>query len=209
MEINYELEPKDLIAFNKHNARQRKTHLPLTTLFFFVLVMFLSADFIYAFFSGSVVIWDFKSFSTHLFIRLVILAVMLGVIILALYLMQLKLGNYVAGIEDNGVLCQHKIVLNERELIEITKVNTSRHSWTNVAKIEEIEKFLLVTVGSSATFVIPKRYFKDREEIKTFLKTANYYRENASHTFQPSHLTEYEKSLQSPLKSPDASDTEI
>lgn len=196
MEVSYELEPKDLIAYNKYFASKQKTHKPMVAMYSFIFGTFLLADFVYAILSGSADIWNFKSFLTHLIIRFLVLALLVGVVLTVLYVIQLRLGKFVAKIEKNGVLCPHKIVINEKELIEMTNVNSSRHSWSSVANIEEIEKFILITVSSSATFIIPKRHFQDREHIEKFLETANCYHQNANNTFQLSYLTEYEKSLQ-------------
>ena len=195
MEINYELEAKDLIAYHKHAAKDERMHKTMVRIYSFVLGTFILADFIYAIFLGWADVWSFKSFLLHLAIRILICAALVGFILLVTHLIQLRLGKRVADFEQNGVLCPHKMVLNEKELIEITNVNTSRHAWASIAEIEETEKLLLITISSSATFIIPKRYFRDSEHIKNFLETANYYRENASHTFQLSYLTEYEKSL--------------
>ena len=128
MEINYELKPKDLIAYNKYFASKQKAHKPMVAIYSFIFGVFLLADFIYAIFSGSADVWNLKSFLTHLIIRIVILAIIVGIVLTALYLIQLRLGNFVAEIEKNGVLCQHKLILNEKELIEITNVTISRHS---------------------------------------------------------------------------------
>lgn len=196
MEIDYELEPKDLIAFNKYVANRQKTYAPMGAIFSFVFITFLLADFIYAVFAGLADVSSLDLFLKHLLIRLVILTGLIGITLIVFYLVQLKLANHLAGLEDNGVLCRHKIILNEKELIEVTKVNTSRHSWLSVAKIEDAGNLLLITISSSATFIIPKRCFQDREHVKKFLETANYYWQNAGDSFQLSYLTEYEKSLQ-------------
>lgn len=196
MEINYELQPKDLIEYNKYAARQQHTHKPMVAVISFILITFLLADFIYAIIFGLADVWSFESFLTNLFIRLLIFAALLGFILIVFHLAQLRAGNFIAKNEANGLLCRHKIVLDEKELIEITNVNASRHAWSSVAQIEEIEKFLVITISSSGAFVIPKRYFQDREHIKKFIETAEYFRQNASNTFQLSYLTEYEKSLQ-------------
>lgn len=196
MEVDYELEPKDLIAYNKYFATKQTTHRPMVAMYSFIFGTFLLADFIYAIVAGSADVWNLKSFLTHLIIRFIVLAILVAFVLTALHIIQLRLGNFVAEIGKNGVLCPHKIILNEKELIEMTNVNSSRHSWSSVASIEEVEKFILITVGSSATFFIPKRYFQDREHIEKFLGTANYYQQNADNTFQLSYLTDYEKSLQ-------------
>jgi asparagine N-glycosylation enzyme membrane subunit Stt3 len=195
MEINYELETEDLILYSKQAARESPTHEPLTFIFGFFSLCFLFTDFIFAIFFGFPGTITINWLILILVFRLVILTLCLGLVLLIVRFFQLRLGNKIAGIEENGLLCQHKIVLNEKELIEITNVNNSRHSWNSIAKIEENEAFVLITIATSATYFIPKRFFQDGKHVKKFLETARHYRQNASHIFQPSYLTEYEKSL--------------
>ena len=196
MEINYELEPKDLIAFNKYNAKKMKTHVPLVVVYSFVFIVFLGADFVYAIFAGWIDVWNSGSLVTHLIIRVVIWAALVGIVLLVFYLVQLKAANAAAETQKNGVFCPHKMILSEKELIEITEVNTSRYAWACITPIVEIEDFILVPIASSATHIIPKRYFKDREHIDEFVETAKQYRQDAESDFQLSHLVEYEKTLE-------------
>ena len=47
----------------------------------------------------------------------------------------------------------------------------------------------------SSLFIIPKKHFRDRNEVNDFLQTARQYQQNAENNFQLSHLIDYEKSL--------------
>ncbi len=170
MEVSYELEPKDLIAYNKYFASKQKTHKPMVAMYSFIFGTFLLADFVYAILSGSADIWNFKSFLTHLIIRFLVLALLVGVVLTVLYVIQLRLGKFVAKIEKNGVLCPHKIVINEKELIEMTNVNSSRHSWSSVANIEEIENLFLSPLAHQPLSSFPKGIFKTANILKNFLK---------------------------------------
>jgi hypothetical protein len=97
---------------------------------------------------------------------------------------------------ENGLVCEHKIILTENELIEVTDVNLSRYSWKAVGEIKELESFILINILMSGSFLIPKRYFQDGAEARDFLEKAQYYKQNAENSFQPSQFIEYEKSLE-------------
>jgi hypothetical protein len=191
MEINYVLEPKDLIKFNKIIAKSGKTHKPLVAIFTSIFLLFMFADLIYAFFAGTMGDWTVGTFLFNLVIRAFVLSALLGIILGVLYYVQLKAVNKFAE-NPNGVLCEHKIVINETELIEITDVNTSRHSWRGISNIEEIDEFIKIDVASSASYVIPKRFFQNRGQIEEFIGAAEHFQQNAINSFNYSHLAAFD-----------------
>jgi hypothetical protein len=119
---------------------------------------------------------DFKGIDeiiTSIFIRSLIST---GLFMMAYFfgiLMQKQGIKKVASIRNNGILCEHKIVLDENEFIEITDVNTSSHSWLSVGEIKELESFVMINVNFCGTHFIPKRFFNDERHIQEFVETAH------------------------------------
>lgn len=195
MEINYELNPDDFIKFSKEIAPTQKKHKPLVIIYAIMYLLFIFADIIYALFSGTLKDWNPSALIMNIllrtFITFAVILVCLGIIKL---ITKIK-AKEVLKEPENGLFCEHRIILTENELIELTDVNTSRYSWKAIGELKELENFILINVLMSSTYVIPKRYFENQKHINKFLETANYYRLNADNTFQPSHFIEYEKSL--------------
>jgi hypothetical protein len=92
----------------------------------------------------------------------------------------------------NGVFCEHKIILEDDELIEITDINTSRYSWKAIGEITENEGFVVIPVNMSYNYLIPKRFFTNRNHIKEFIDNANEYKQNAELRFNSSHFAKFE-----------------
>lgn len=193
MEINYSLEPKDFVKYSKAISKSANTHKPMVVLFTSIAFLFIFADVIYAYFAGIMDGWTVETFLLSLAIRLFIALGLLGIIAVVLNLILLRLGNKVADNPKNGVLCEHKIILNENELVEITDVNTSHYSWRGIGKITEIDEFIIIEVLSSASYVIPTRFFTDRQHIEQFKETANFYQQKSIESFSPSHLAAHEE----------------
>ena len=196
MEINYELTPEDFYAFSKENAPTQKKHQPTVAIFMIAYLLFIFADIIYAFFSGSLNDWSFGAFLINIGLRTALTFFVIAMLLAIIKLISMKKLNDVTKGQENGLFCEHRIIMTENELIEVTDVNTSRYSWKAIEEIKEIESFVLINVVMSSSYVIPKRCFQDSEHIKKFVETANYYQQNAGNTFQPSHFTTYEKSLE-------------
>jgi hypothetical protein len=196
VEINYELKPNDFFIFGKETAKTKKSHNPMVTIYAITYLLFIFADILYALFSGSTGKWSPDGLLLGICLRIIIAFVVLLIVSGFIRLIVRKKGKDVLKELPNGLFCEHKIILAENELIELTDVNTSRYSWKAIGEIKETESFVLIDILMSGTYIIPKRYFQAPEQIKSFIETASYYRQNAENSFQLSHMTEYEKSLQ-------------
>jgi uncharacterized membrane protein len=192
MEINYELTQQDFLEYQKIVARQNTAMMTAGQMLGVISGFLIIADFIYCVATG---MFDFSNGNilTYLFGRFVLLIALLlsSAFLLNMYAKKAidKATNVVG---ENGVFCEHKIILNENEFIEITDVNTSRHSWVGVGEITENEKFVVIPLNLSSSFTIPKRYFQNEESAKMFVDTANEYRKNADLKFNPSHFSRFE-----------------
>lgn len=196
MEINYELKPTDIVQYGKEIAPTQKSHQPMVVIYFITFLVFIFADVIFAFFSGSLNDWEFAELLMNIGLRIIITFAAILIVLAVVKLIIREKSQGLLKEPTNGLFCEHKIILTENELIELTDVNTSRFAWKAIGEIKELENFVLINVLMSSTYIIPKRYFQNREHLKTFLVTANSYQQNADKTFHLSHLIEYEKSLQ-------------
>lgn len=192
MEINYELTTEDFVEFQKIVTRQNKTHINIGRTIGVVFTLLILADFIYCLVTG-LIQFNGKSFLLYLFGRFLLQFLFLIAAAKALYWGSQKLADKATNkIGKNGVFCEHRLVLDEDELIEITDVNTSQFSWIGIGEITENEKFVVIPINLSASFTVPKRYFTDSKHLKEFIDTANEYRQNAQLRFNPSHLARFE-----------------
>ncbi len=193
MEINFELQQDDLIKFSREYAKTQSVHKFLSTSFSVIALIFLFADFIYLIISGY---GNFKSIDEVFLSFFIRVAISLG-IIAAVYLfaviMQKRATDQIDTIHNNGILCEHKIVIDENEFIEITDVNTSRHSWLSIGEVRELDDFVFINVNFVGTHFIPKRYFNDQDHIKEFVETAQHFQLSAKEKFNTSHLAEFDR----------------
>ena len=191
MEIKYELTPQDLVEFQQIAAREDKVNITSGRILGVVSMLLLLADFIYCLMSGSI---DFsaRSILIHLSGRLVLLFLLLIASAGVLRLIHKKMVDKIARTDKNGTFCEHKIILNEKEFIELTDVNISRYSWTGMGEISENEKFVVIPVNLSASYIIPKVHFEDETHIKHFIETAVEYKRNAELRFNKSYFVKYE-----------------
>lgn len=197
MEIDYELTPEDFYKFSKENAPSQSTYKPMGVIFLAIFIIFIFADVIYSLFFGSLSEWNIGYFLKNLALRT---AITFGTIVFILLLFKLFSkfwAKKAAEEEKNGLICNHRIILTEKELIELTDVNTSRYLWQAIGEIKELENFVSIAVQMSGLFIIPKKNFQDIKQLRDFLDAAKQYQQSAKDTFQLSHILEYEKSLES------------
>src|SRR5215213_4977145 len=196
MEINYELKPEDFYQFSKENAPSQITHKLFVALYAITYLLFIFADVIYYLLSGTLKNWDFSAFLLSLLIRSVICFVTIFAVLGMIKVYANRKAKDILKEPQNGLFCEHRIILTENALVELTDVNTSRYAWKAIGEIKELENFVLLNVLMSSSYIIPKRYFQDRNHLTNFLETAKQYQQNAENRFQPSHFIEYEKTLE-------------
>ena len=196
MEISYELEAEDFIQLGKELARTQKEHKPMIVLYTITFLVFLLSDIIYSVVLSKMQGWNFGALLIGAGFKILISFFAIFYLFGIARYFVLRKNKKILEEPKNGLLCEHKIILKENELIEVTDLNLARYSWKAIGEIKELESFVLIEVLLSGSFIIPKRYFQDREHAKNFVETANFHKQNAENTFQPSHFIEYEKSLE-------------
>lgn len=192
MEINYELTSQDFVEFQQIISRQNKVTINTGRVIGVVFVLLVLADFIYCVATG-LIQFNGKSILLYLFGRFLLQFLFLIAAAKILNWTSQKLvQKEIDKTGKNGLFCEHKIILDEDELIEITDINTSRYSWKGISEITENEKFVVIPINLSASYLIPKRYFSSPNHIKEFVDTANEYKQNAELRFNSSHFAKYE-----------------
>jgi hypothetical protein len=192
MEIKYELTPQHLIDFQKITYKNDVQTTLIGNTFGGIIAVLVLVDFVYCFVIGSIP-FSLSSFIIYFAVRVLIIFLLLIGIICFSRFMQNKYAKIIEkDTSKNGLFCEHKIILNEEELIEITDVNFARYSWSGIGEITENEKFVLIPINLSSTFTIPKESFESIDSLKEFIDNANEYRQNAQLRFNSSYFTRYE-----------------
>ncbi|MBS1798130.1 MAG: YcxB family protein [Acidobacteria bacterium] len=196
MEINYTLEPADFYQYGKEIAPSQSSHRPLKHVLLILYLAFIAADAVYALLGGALAGGSPFSLLAGVVVRTIIMfpAVLLGLGVIRLVVKRQE--KKVLEAPKNGVFCEHRLIITENELIELTDVNTARYSWKGVGEIRELPGFVAIDVLMSMSHIIPKRSFRNEKELRNFVETAKQYRQNAENSFQLSHLIAYDKTLE-------------
>lgn len=80
---------------------------------------------------------------------------------------------------EKGLLGTHKIILNEKEVIESTRVGESRTLWIGVDRLEQSDEHLLIYTSPHAAYLIPKRAFANPQEADVFWESAKLYKQSS------------------------------
>lgn len=196
MEISYELKAEDFYQFGREIARNKPQPEPIFTILVITYLLFIFADIIYSLFFGTLKDWGATDFLFSLFVRTGLMFAVIGFVLVIIKLISRKKNADVKKEIPNGLLCAHRIVIEQKEMLEITDVNTSRYAWKAIGDIKELESFLVIDILMSGSYIIPKRYFQDSKQINDFLESAKQFKQNAENSYQLSHLIEYDKNVE-------------
>jgi hypothetical protein len=77
---------------------------------------------------------------------------------------------------ENGEIGDHKCIITDEKVIDITKIDESSSSWAGIEEVVTNDKFLfIIKRGSQSGWSIPKRAFKNDSEFTQFAESANKY----------------------------------
>jgi len=79
-----------------------------------------------------------------------------------------------------GQLGRHRLALTEGGVVEGTAVGESRTSWAGVHRIEQNPQYIFIYTSAAAAHVIPKRAFRDMQEAEGFYQLSKTSKEAAT-----------------------------
>lgn len=191
MQITYELEEKDIIAFFDYSMKKNSTFKNVNIfnyLFIFavsywqLLYAVLFNDFLYNF------NW------TQFIFYIVVGTITFGFALTLSKTIAYFIGQYIKNstakkhTRGDGVLGEHTIEIKENFLIETTDVNQTQHSWKGVDRIEENENYIFIYISPVNAHIIPKKCFFDPTNAVLFFEEAKRLKESAKTNFSPSYL---------------------
>jgi YcxB-like protein len=195
MRIDFELEKKDLLAFQIYVMLHSKS-LRLLYLALFLFQVFLAFS---PFFSDIISGNKYNPIEIYQ-ILIAVLSAVLGFVLLIgfnLILFSVFQGFYIFCLmlkfkKGDGTIGQHVIELRENCLLEVSDVNSTEHNWKSVQKIVEWRNYFLLYVSPTNAHLIPKRFFVSDEEAKRFLNEAKRLKDNSELTYNPSYFARCE-----------------
>jgi YcxB-like protein len=177
MEVEYELTPEDLYAFQWRavfaSPRGRRARRMVYLLWFLAVLLFSAVPAIGA---------DGFAISRMNFTFLV---VAFPIVVLFQWALERRLVRRAIlqllkeEKPGKGQLGKHRIVVSEDGLFESTVVGESRTSWAGVDRIEQNPEYIFIYTSAAAAHVIPKRAFRDMQEAEGFLQLSRTSKEAA------------------------------
>ncbi len=191
MQINFELEKKDILAGHLytifHNKSLRLLYLACllvpTYLAFSPLFSWLILEGAYRTYDAGVILNVTLQATLNFVINI---SINLGffVVFNAFYLL-LLMKRYK---NNDGTLGQHFLELRENHLLEVSDVNETLHSWKSIQKIIDWRNYILIYVSPTNAHIIPKRHFDSVKEVESFIDEAKRLKESANSSFLPSYI---------------------
>jgi hypothetical protein len=177
MEVEYELTPDDLYAFQWRAAftssKGRRARRGVYLLWLLAVLLFAAVPAIGA--DGFVI-----SRMNFTFILVALPIVVLFQWCLERLLMRRAILQMLKEEKPGkGQLGKHRIVMGEDGLVESTAVGESRTSWAGVDRIEQNPEYIFIYTSAAAAHMIPKRAFKDIHEADGFYQLARASKETA------------------------------
>jgi hypothetical protein len=175
MEIEYELTPDDLYAFQWRavfaSARGRRARRKVYLLWLLAVLLFSAVPAIGA--DGFVI-----SRMNFAFIVVALPIVVLFQWCWDRLLVRRAILQLVKEEKPGkGQLGKHRMVVSEDGLFESTAVAESRTSWAGVDRIEQNPGYIFIYTSAAAAHVIPKPAFRDIQEAEDFYQRARTSRE--------------------------------
>lgn len=164
-EIEYEVRPQDLIAFNEHLAleagpmkkvfRRHQAQIPG----FMVLV--------------SLLLWFYyKDTLSALYVAALALGWGFGVPSYLKWSMRKQFGNFYSEEDRAAVLGRFTLRIDEADLVEISAAGETRTPWMDVLRIEVTRQYAFVFVSRDAALIIPRATVRSGN-LHEFVKVAD------------------------------------
>lgn len=167
MKISYNIYKDDLVAFNiyfNHNSKVRKFNNYLTYL---ILLFTLSA---YFYFDND----SSLPFKEKIVLIAPDLAIYIGIVTIffILFLKFFSRATLKAMINKNAnsnLLGDKTLEILEEGVVLVNENSELKVKWQGIEKIVEIKEYYFILLAELSSITIPKRCFKDSEELKPFM----------------------------------------
>jgi hypothetical protein len=167
MQVQYQLDLDDIVAFGLHHARASKDsrrRLRLTQLWGVIFALFVALMWL----RWGVGTWTILFTGYSLFM-------LFGYPSFCQWSVKHNTRKIYSEGQNKGALGNHIIALDAEGVTEISDVGESRIAWVGIEKVEENEEYVFLYTGSLQAHVIPKRAFLSGGEATEFFKLAQAY----------------------------------
>lgn len=191
MQITYELEEKDIKAFQNYGLKKNSTVKNANIFnYLFIFVMSYWQLFYLFFFQDFLNNFNWTQFLVYFVSGTITFGIVLGISKAISYIWRTYAINSTVKKHKRGegVLGEHLIRFEEDFLVEITDVNQTNHSWKGVDRIEENQDYIFIFTSPLNAHIIPKRFFGNNQESSIFFEEAKRFKESAKTNFSPSYL---------------------
>ena len=161
--VNFDLEPRDLKAFQAFASRHVPT-IRRARYFSWGLIVFTS------FYCAVTYLHKTGERIVAFFFTLVPLSLLCGALFLLLRVV-MHWRAYTAE-KMSGIICRHTVTLSEEGIHEVTPANESRWKWGATYSVADTQDHLFLFVNTQMAFIVPKRAFPDAGAAQQFLERA-------------------------------------
>lgn len=193
MQIVYDIKPQDFHDYGRDTASDFTGSNVFSSAIVIMWVMFAIADLIYVFVLGGFALP--VGVAAGLFFRSFLGGGAMVATILSLKLISKRYAKKLIAEPPKGMLREHRVVIDENGLTEITDLNTSLYAWQGIGRTKELPHFYFIEITLSGGLMIPKRCFPDPAELERFIETVERLKTNAADKFQLSHLIAYDRRI--------------
>lgn len=169
MEVTYELDRKDIVAFQLHACNRILSRFRDAFLLLCVALFAL----------------NYYAAPRYVVNDLIYLAAEVVLILLLFSVGRRPLLSWVTGMtlakkrHENGITGRHRVTLAPEKLVETTSVNELHTLWRGVDRVEQNDDYIYVFNTPQAATIVPKRAFLDARQAAEFFGAAVRFHEGA------------------------------
>jgi len=167
MEIQVDLTRADYADFNKYFFFKRKFK---RILFNIIIIPFL------------ITLYVTRNDLNNLFefcIWYVITVLFFGIIYLGIIMLTLKRTGKLPS-DKGSILGKRKYTITDEGLLEESEINNNLRKWSGIKTVDVNRNSVFIVVDTIAAYVIPKRSFKDDNEMNSFVQRVTEKIKNAT-----------------------------
>ena len=173
LEVNYEINADDVLAFSRHTSRSSRTLRRLRVGgYAFITLLLLFGDVVQLWVRR---FWPWEFLLPVVGRQVLELVLFIGIYYLALRWMTKFTASNMSKGRHPGVMCKHKVVISDEALVETTDVGEQRVLWRGVVRVEENKSHIFIYTAPATAHVIPKWAFATNREAEEFFQAARTY----------------------------------